>query len=135
MKIFCTNTATGLVPLYDSDYEEKRKLKVGEVYQCEVKKPRNIQFHKKFFALIRLGCENSPLNMPQEAYRAYVTMRAGYADVYEVGKGKMALPKSISFSNMDEDEFSKLYFAVINVIAKDIDITKETIESELINFL
>ncbi len=135
MKIFCTNTSSGLVPLYDSDYEEKRKLKIGEVYFCEIKQPRNYEFLKKFFALIRLGTENSPRNMPQEAYRAYVTMKAGYVDVYDTPNGKMALPQSISFANMDDDKFAKLYFAVINVIAKDIGLNNETIENELGNFM
>jgi len=135
MKIFCKNTSAGLVPLYDSDYEEKHKLKIGEVYYCDIKKPRNYEFLKKFFALIRLGTENSPLNMPQEAYRAYVTMKAGYAEVYETERGMMVLPKSISFSNMGEDEFDKLYFGVLNVIAKDIGTDKETILEEITNFM
>ena len=30
MEIYCRNTASGLVPLYDSDYDEKRKLKIGK---------------------------------------------------------------------------------------------------------
>lgn len=123
------------MPLYDSDYDEKRKLKVGEVYFCEIKKPRNYEFLKKFFALIRLGTENTPLNMPQEAYRAYVTMKAGYVDVFDTPNGKMALPQSISFSNMDDDKFEKLYFGVLNVIAKDIGTDKETILEEVSNFM
>ena len=134
-KIFCKNTSTGLVPLYDSDYEEKRKLKIGQIYECDVKNPRNYQFLKKFMALVRLGCENSPRNMPFKAYRAYVTMKAGFADVYETDVGKMALPKSISFSNMDEDKFSKVYFPVLNAIAKDIGLDEETINKEILNFM
>src|SRR3990167_8342248 len=123
MKIYCQNTATGLVPLYDSDYDGKRKLKIGEVYSCEIKKERNYEFHKKFFALIKLGHENTKLEMPEDAYRAYVTMKAGFADVYDLPSGKkMALPKSISFSNMDGDEFQKLYNAVLTVIKKDIGV-------------
>ncbi len=135
MKIFVKNTATGLVPLYDSDYDEKRKLKIGETYQCEIRKPRNIDFHKKFFALIRLGSENSPRDMPQHVYRAYVTMKAGFVDVYKTELGVMALPKSISFSNMDETEFDKVYRAVLEVIMKDIDVDEEFIRDNLINFL
>ena len=135
MRFFCQNTATGLVPLYDSDYEEKRKLKIGEVYFCEITKPRNYEFHKKFFALITLGFDNTDLQMPFEAYRAYITMKAGYADVFETPGGKMALPKSISFSNMDEDEFNKLYHSVIQVIHKQTGTDKETIERELINYM
>lgn len=136
MKIFTQCTATGLVPLYNSDWDEKRKLKIGEVYFCEIKKPRNLLFHKKFFALISLGHENTKLDMPLEAYRAYVTMKAGWVDVFETRGGKkMALPKSISFANMDDDEFAKLYLSVIHVIGKDVGLDNETIEKELSNFM
>ena len=123
------------MPLYDSDYEEKRKLKIGEVYQCDVKKPRNYEFLKKFFALIRLGAENTPLNMPQEPYRAYVTMKAGYAEVFDTPGGKMALPKSISFAKMDDNEFAGLYQDVIQVIITDIGADQQMIEENLINYM
>ena len=134
MKIFCRNTATGLVPLYDSDYDEKRKLKIGEDYECDIRQPRNIQFLKKFMALVRLGCDNSPRDMPFKAYRAYVTMKAGFVDVYETEIGRMALPQSISFANMDETKFEKVYKAVLDVIMKDIDVDEEFIRDNLINF-
>lgn len=136
MKIFVQNTAHGLVPLYDDDYEEKRKLKIGEVYYCEIKKPRNYMFHCKFFALIKLGHENTRLDLPEDAYRAYVVMKAGFADVFELPNGKkMALPKSISFSNMDEDEFQKVYHAVLSIIKKDIGVDNDVIEKELQNYM
>lgn len=48
MKIYCRVTDLGLVPMYDSDYEEKKRLKVGDTVLCDIKKPRNYEFHKKF---------------------------------------------------------------------------------------
>ena len=122
------------MPLYDSDYDEKRKLKIGEDYECDIRQPRNVQFLKKFMALVRLGCDNSPRDMPFKAYRAYVTMKAGFVDVYETEIGKMALPQSISFANMDETKFEKVYKAVLDVIMKDIDVDEEFIRDNLINF-
>ena len=122
------------MPLYDSDYDEKRKLKIGEDYECDVRQPRNVQFLKKFMALVRLGCDNSPRDMPFKAYRAYVTMKAGFVDVYDTEIGRMALPQSISFANMDETKFEKVYKAVLDVIMKDIDVDEEFIRDNLINF-
>jgi len=136
LKFYCLNTATGLKPLYDSDLEEKRKLKIGETYLCEIKKERNYEFHKKFMALIKLGHENTKLiGMNFDAYRAYITMKAGYADVYETPRGKFALPRSISFAKMDQDEFQKLYSASIQVIIDDIGADEQTIENEILNFM
>ena len=137
MKIFCKNTATGLIPLYDSDLAEKKKLKLGEIYEMAPKlwKERNLQFHKKFFALVNLGCENSPKDWDIDGYRAWVTMLSGWVDVYETEKGKMAIAKSISFDNMDNDEFAKLYNSAIQVIINDIGATEQEIEQNLINFM
>ena len=48
------------MPLYDSDLDLKRRLKVGSTVRCRVTNPRNYRFHKKFFALVRLTFDNLP---------------------------------------------------------------------------
>ena len=48
MKLFLRNTISGLVPLYPSDFDEKRKLKLGWDYEADIVHPRNLGFHKKF---------------------------------------------------------------------------------------
>lgn len=135
MKITVRNTINGLVPLYSSDLEEKRKLKIGETYQVEVKRPRNYQFHKKFFALLNIGWENTDVDMPFETYRRWVTMRAGFYKVYHTPKGELYEPESIAFSNMDDDTFSEVYDRVLNVILKDTGAEKPDVEAMLIDFL
>lgn len=55
MKIKLLNTSVGLKPLYDEDFEEKKKLKIGEVYEATIKRPRNLSFHRKYFGLINLA--------------------------------------------------------------------------------
>ena len=136
MKITVKNTEQGLLPLYDSDLEEKKKLKLGEIYSVEVKKDRNYQFHKKYFALLNLGHDNTKLEgITFDAYRAYVTMKAGYVETFKTPRGLMALPKSIAFDKMDDTEFKDLYNSAIQVIIDDIGATLEDIEQNLINFM
>ena len=60
MEILCRVTAQGLVPIYDSDLDEKKKLREGDTVMCSIRKPRNYEFHKKFFALVRLTFDNLP---------------------------------------------------------------------------
>ena len=60
MDMFCRVTSHGLVPLYDSDYELAKRLRVGTTVRCRISLPRNYEFHKKFFALVRLTFENLP---------------------------------------------------------------------------
>ena len=126
---------TGLVPLYPSDYDQKRKLKLGTDYECEIKLPRNYLFLKKFMALINLGCENSSLDMPHETYRKYMTIKAGYYNAYQTSKGVYYEAMSISFASMQEGEFQEVYSRVLDEIIKDIGSTSEEIEKELINFM
>jgi len=134
MEIFVKNTLTGLIPLYPSDMDEKRKLKIGHEYKCKITNPRNIEFHKKFFALINLGHQNTSLEMPLDVYRKYITTKAGYFKAYTTPKGTFFDAESISFGNMSQDKFEEVYSRCIDVIIKDIGSTTEEVESQLINF-
>ena len=135
MKITVRNTINGLVPLYSSDLDEKRKLKIGETYQVEVKRPRHYQFHKKFFALLNIGWENTDVEMPFDTYRRWVTMRAGFYKVYHTPKGELYEPESIAFSNMDDDTFSEVYERVLSIILRDTGADKPDVEMMLNDFL
>lgn len=135
MKIFVRNTLTGLVPLYPSDQDEKRKLKLGADYEADIKNPRNIGFHKKFMAMINIGCENSNLEMPFDTYRKYLTIRAGYFTAYQTPKGLFYDADSISFANKSQDQFEEIYSRVLDQVIADIGVTSEEIEKQLINFM
>ena len=135
MELYCRNTLTGLVPLYPSDQDEKRKLKLGQDYKVEITNPRNLGFHKKFMALINVGCENSKLNMPFDTYRRFMTIKAGYFKAYQTAKGMYYEAMSISFASMEQDEFEEVYSRVLDKIIDDIGATSEEIEKQLVNFM
>ena len=135
MKILCRNTITGLVPLYPSDYDEKRKLKLGQDYEVTIKNPRNVGFHRKFFALLNVGHENSKLDMPFETYRKYIIMKAGYFKTYQTPRGVFYDAESISFTSKSQDEFEDIYSRVLDKIIEEIGLTKPEIEKQLINFM
>jgi len=135
MKLFLRNTISGLVPLYPSDFDEKRKLKLGWDYEADIVHPRNLGFHKKFMAMVNIGCENSSLNMPFDTYRRYMTIKAGYFKAYETPKGIYYEAMSLSFSSMPQDEFEEVYSRVLDKIIEDIGSDKETVEKQLINFM
>jgi hypothetical protein len=144
MKINLLNTAHGLIPMYDADHDEKKKLKIGEEYQAEIKQPRNIRFHNLYFALI--NCTWEYLNERQveffngnkEVFRKSLEVAAGHCDkVFSFRlKEWVDVPKSVSFSSMDEHEFRDLYDRVKDVIFNTIlkDISIEEFNKNLINF-
>jgi len=135
MKLFLRNTISGLVPLYPSDFDEKRKLHLGEDYECDIRNPRNVGFHRKFFALLNVGHENTKLDMPFDAYREYMLIKAGYFIAYQTPRGVFYTPKSISFSSMSQDQFEEVYSRILDKIIEDVGITKEDVEKQLISFM
>ena len=134
MKLYVKNTLAGLIPLYPSDLDEKKKLTLNKEYEIEIKAPRNYEFHKKFMALVNLGHQNTQLEMGFDTYRKYVTQKAGYYNTYNTPKGVFIEAQSISFASMNEIQFQEVYSRVIDVIIKDIGVTSDEIQQELINF-
>lgn len=144
MKIFCKNTAGGLVPLYDSDYEEKRRLKIGKVYQVEVKEARNPKFHRKYFALINCAWEyqneqiQAAFRGNKEVFRKSLEVTAGFCErIFNLKLNSWVdVPKSISFGSMSAEEFNNLYERVKDVLWAAFlkGVTKEEFEENLSNF-
>lgn len=123
MEILCRVTAQGLVPMYDSDYDEKKKLHEGETVMCSIRKPRNYEFHKKFFALVRLTFENLPERLVrmlsvrnEEDMLTVFKLDLGlFSTSWHCGRNVVKL-ESISFAKMDETEFQKFYDRCIDLV-------------------
>lgn len=62
-----------LCPVGDGDAEVLQALLDGQVYRCEITKPRNIGFHRKYFALLDVLFEilPEPDPLPLEDLRKY----------------------------------------------------------------
>ena len=143
MKMLLLNTSAGLKPMYDADYEEKKKLKIGQVYSVEIKQHRNPRFHRLYFALISCAWEYLPEEVQQhygtsEGFRKTVEVAAGNYDLLwdlELNKFVHA-PKSVSFASMDETAFKDLYDKVKDVIFSIIGrwVTPEEFDKNLVNF-
>ena len=144
MKLLLLNTREGLKPCYDQDFEEKKKLKIGEVYSVTIKLVRNYQFHKKYFALINCAWEfqneatQKHFKDDPEKFRETVEVAAGNTETFFDLKERKWLErkKSISFENMDNAEFSDLYERVKNVLYEVFlsKVDQYEFERSLINF-
>lgn len=120
----------------------------GRVLTINASFPRNSRFHRKFFAMLNAafemwdpppsaatsvayGGEVHPVEKDFDQFRADVTIMAGFYDAtYRVDGSVRLQPKSISFANMDDVEFEKLYNRVLNVILAKVltDVTAGDIE-------
>lgn len=124
MDLFCRVTPAGLVPLDDMDWEQKKQLRLGSDVRVHITMPRNLRFHKKFMALLRLTLDNLPEDIQQsmhiysiEAMLAAVKIDLGYYDTVQVSGRNVVKLRSISFAKMDETAFERFYdLAVTDIL-------------------
>lgn len=125
MDIYCRVTDIGLVPMYDSDYDEKKRLNVGDTVLCSIKRPRNYEFHKKYFALLRLTVANLPHLIQQQMQ---IFTEEDLLDCLKIDLGlfttrlhggkQIIKTGSISFAKMDESEFERFFQRSVDVILR-----------------
>lgn len=121
---FCLRTGDTLVPAHDSDLEQIKRLPKLQPLRVSVKRMRNVQFHRKYFALLNLAFdywepENQVGEKNFDRFRKDIIILCGFYEQYIRLDGSTRLQaKSISFASMDEDEFEDLYSKTIDVIIK-----------------
>lgn len=150
LKIHLRCTASGLVPLYDEDYDAKRRLKVGHDYLAEIREPRNIRFHRKYFALINAAWDllspqsrdffrkddDLPFdNICRDRFRKTLEVACGWSEqVYSITRKEwLEAPRSIAFDKMTAEEFESLYNNVFHFISTRL--LRDTPQEELDNLI
>ena len=123
MEIHLVRTSLGLRPYSDEDYDELRKIKVGSVVKARIVLPRNIRFHRKFFALINAAwdslTEQQRVNLrSKETFREQLLIVSGYSEpLFDInGQKFLERAKSISFAKMDEPAFNEVYNRVLDTV-------------------
>ena len=120
---------------YPSDYDVAKKLKAGEPFFFEVKKSRNIGFHRKFFSLLNLIYNNQTIYTNMEDLRHDLTIAAGYYTlVVNIQGEEIKRAKSISFTSMDELAFNAYYDAVVIQVMHYLNVTKEQIKENVMRY-
>ena len=122
--------AGGLVPSLPVDEEILAKWKFGSVLECEVKKPRNGQFHRKFFALMNVVYMNQDRYDILDDLLVEIKLKTGHYHEHITMKGEVIyMPKSISLAKMDEFEFSEFYSKTIDVVLNNfMPVTPEELD-------
>ena len=84
-------------------------IKAGEVIACEIRRPRNLQMHRLFWALMQKIYENQTHYESPEEVAAAFKVAAGHCDFVQTPRGLVGVPKSISFAKMDQAEFRAFF--------------------------
>lgn len=122
-----------LMAATDEDREAMRRIPAGEAVRFEFRAFRNNAFHRKWFALARFAFDHwqndaavieyrgHPVRRSFDQFRRDLTVLAGfYTPVYGVDGSVRLEPKSLAWHRMDEDEFSKLYDATVDVVIQHV---------------
>lgn len=141
MKLNLVCTSDGFKPATDDDYEIKKSLKRGTVYECTIKEYRNYRFHKKYFSLINCAWEylsegqRTFFKEDSNIFRKTAEVASGfYEPCYSLSRNEwLEMPKSIAFDKMSEADFERLYERIKDVIYNTFipDINKQEFEQNL----
>lgn len=109
-----------LEPIDDAGKDTLAKIGIGTVVSVEVKRPRNVHFHRKFFAMLNLILQNQEHYQSTDDLLDVCKLRIGHVRVIQTKNGEVRLPKSISFAAMDEAAFSEFYDRAVNWMIAEV---------------
>lgn len=90
-----------------------------DVIMVDYKKKRNAGNHRRYFAFIKASFDMQDEYDCPSIWRKYIQMKAGFFDEVVTAKGVvMYWPQSISWEDLDENEFKKLFDDVVNAFLK-----------------
>jgi len=109
-----------LVPANDAAADGMGKIPYGEAVRVEITRPRNIDHHRKFFALLQKVYENQDTYKSVDELLDAFKMATGRFDWIPAPGGKGAFPRmqSISFAKMDQVQFELFYNEALDIVAK-----------------
>ena len=118
-------------PLHDKDLERLQRFKNGETYTADIKLTRNPRFHRKVMAFFgfcfehwsadRAGLGNADETTQFNRFRKDLTILAGFYDTVTNIRGEVrAEAKSLSYAQMEQEEFERCYSSLINAAIKHV---------------
>ena len=155
MKAHFIKSRNGAIYPYDEEtrlYIKRRKP--GTIIKSEISQCRNYKFHKKMFSLFKLLHDYFPdpdpvtfrgeTIQPEKSFdgtREYLVIMAGYYEIIGLPNGKVKVKaKSLAYDSMDEENFNKVYSAVIDAGLKSLpahwsDIEKDRVANQILNYV
>lgn len=116
--LYLIRTIAGLAAIDDAGKDILRKIKVGRTVKCEITQPRNLKFHRKFFALLNTVWAAAGDWPTPDALLIELKLKLGLIDeitVRETGEVVKILG-SISFAAMDQTTFDAFYERAIQAL-------------------
>lgn len=132
------------VPVDMVGLDAMEEMQSNGEFKATFTRPRNIKFHKKFFALLNVAFDaweapamehaGIPVQKNRDRFRKDIIIACGFYETTVNLAGKVRLEaKSIRFDRMDDDEFEKLYSKAIDVILGQVlsNYTREDLDYQV----
>jgi hypothetical protein len=97
-----------------------RKFGLGEIISVEVKRPRNLMFHRKFFAMLHIILQNQEYYKSIDDLVDVCKLRTGHCRTIATKEGDVQVPSSISFAAMDDTNFADFYDRACNWVVTEV---------------
>mgnify|MGYP001576487379 CR=1 FL=1 len=117
-----------------------RNIGQGEIVSVEVKRPRNLRFHRKFFAMLSIILSNQDYYKSTDDLLDVCKLRVGHCRTLQTKLGQVQIPKSISFAAMDDVAFADFYDRACDWVCSEVipglkrkDLDQE-VEAQLLAF-
>ena len=123
-EVFLRRTISGFVPETDEDRENMARVKLGQAIRAKFTVPdeRTIGRHKRGFAFLKATFALQDYFESEKIYREWLTIKAGYYDLYVAPDSGLTQfkAKSWSFAKMGEKEFTKLIEDMITAFLNSV---------------
>lgn len=120
MKFLAQKQLSSLRPLDEAGEEALRKIKNGSTVEIEIKQPRNVQHHRKFFAMLNIVLKNQEHYKSIDHILGACKLAIGHVEMIQTKRGVVALPLSISFASMDQSAFDDFYTRAVDWVISDV---------------
>jgi hypothetical protein len=147
VQIKTCNGEKGFFPIFEKDKQQLHNKKDGSTWLLHYKQSRNPKHHALVFALAKCCLNNIDDGFWAELYKRnnesaeYHFIKALMFDCgltrqyYDINGNAYFEPRSISFENMDEDEFGSVSNIMFNICAKFLNIDENELRRNYIEYL
>ncbi len=143
-----------LIPICEKGIKYVYGKNPGAQLDCVISEPRNVKFHNKAMALVKVVHDALPEPEPIkhkgkmlhpvrtfDNTREYLTILAGHFEIIGLPNGQVRYQaKSWKFAKMTEDEFSAFYSNLVDAALKSLPRTwdsdeLERVANQVVNFI
>ena len=121
-EIYLRRTLAGLAPADDEAGTALRKIPVGSVVKADVRRPRSLQQHRRYWLLCSLVAENHEQLQTRDQVHDVLKLLTGlYTVVALKSTGEvLRVPRSISFGEMSQEDFDDYYRRACDAVVEHL---------------